>query len=88
MGKKISVKGCEMSALKAYMKMLADGTAFSNWVNPPSDSERSKIVEAIMENDSGIDVPKIRKVIAESKNKEELKRMMDDMLIKEDEFLV
>jgi hypothetical protein len=81
----------DIGASKAYMRMLVDGTAFSNWENPPSTNSRQMIVDAIMENKffgSDLNMTKIRKVITESKNDEELKRMMDDMLIKEEEFLV
>jgi hypothetical protein len=80
----------DIGALKAYMRMLLDGTAFSNWENPPDSSTRSRLVETLMEGKkfgAELDMSLIKK-INNTKDEEELKRLLDDMLIKEDEFLV
>ena len=86
---------CEMKsdigALKAYMAMLLDGTAFSNWKNPPDAPTRAILVESIMKGKSfneTLDFSDIKKVVTESKSTKDLKRLMDEMLIKEDEFKV
>ena len=80
----------DIGALKAYMRMLLDGTAFSNWENPPNSETRSRLVESMMENKNfsdSLNMSLIKK-ISDTKDEEELKRLFDDMSIKEDEFLV
>ena len=70
------------NTIKAYMKMILDGTAFCDWENPPDRDKRAKLVESIMGD------RKFKFLISESKNEEELKRLLYDMQIKEEEFLV
>lgn len=78
----------DINVLKTYMSMLLDGDAFSD-ENRPDTATRKKLVEAIMKDKQFINqmhsqtVQKIK-----NKKESELKRMLSDMLIKEDEFLV
>jgi hypothetical protein len=77
--------------LEAYMKMLLDGSAFSNWKNKPDRNTRRSLVESILDYKPfsvDFDINKIEKVISEAKNESELKRMLYDMEIKEDDFKV
>lgn len=77
--------------LEAYIRMLLDGTAFCNWNNPPDSITRQRLVEHIVnfkEFDGNFDLGKVQKVVMESRNEAELKRMLEDMEIKEDDFKV
>ena len=82
----------DVNVLKAYMNMLLDGTAFCNWKNPPTRQQRYDLVESIMSNKNyrgqPLDMNRIKKVITESQSTKQLKRLMEEMLIGEDEFKV
>ncbi len=80
-----------MSELTAYVKMLLDGSAFCNWENKPSTETRKKLVESVFLGGREVTpefLSRVEKVTMEGKNEEELKRMLDEMEIKEDDFLV
>jgi len=73
--------------LATYMKMLLDGDAFSE--NKPDTATRKKLVEAIMKDKQFINQMHLQTVQKiKNKRESELKRMLSDMLIKEEEFLV
>ena len=84
--------GKNASIIKAYAKMLLDGTAFCNWKKKPDEFSRQKLVETIYykfpKNNSLAFKSKIENAVNEAKNEIELNKMLSDMLIKEDEFLV
>ncbi len=84
-------KGDIMGALKAYVEMLLDGRAFSNWENKPSQDTRNRLVEVMFLGKKQYNPEfrsRIEKIIKETTDEHELKRMLDDMQISEDEFLV
>ena len=72
--------------------MLLDGSAFSNWKNPPDKATRHRLVESILENKKfrgeRLNIYSVQKVITESQNTTQLKRLMEEMYIDEDEFKV
>lgn len=77
--------------LEAYVRMLLDGTAFCNWKNQPDSQTRQRLVEYIVnfkEFNGNFDLGRVQKVAMYSKNEEELKRMIQDMEIKEEDFKV
>ena len=90
MGKK--KESSDVKVLRAYMTMILDGSAFSNWENKPDRQQRYDLVESILKDTSyrgqPLDVRKIQKIVTESENTKQLKRMMEEMFIDEDEFKV
>ena len=68
--------------IMAYIEMIADGRAFSNWENPPDSQTRSNLVESFVKASN------FKGVLDFSRNEKELKRLLDEMEIKEEEFQV
>lgn len=72
--------------------MLLDGSAFSNWKNPPDQYTRHQLVESIVKNEGfrgdRLSMESIQRVVTESQNTKQLKRLMEEMFIDEDEFKV
>ena len=75
--------------IRAYAKMLADGSAFEhNRYKNPTLSERENILKHIYGNLPGYLKLSYRKKELEEKTTSELKEILSDMLIKEEEFMV
>lgn len=77
-----------VGVMKAYLKMILDGTAFSNWESKPDEIKRNKIIDYILEGKSFNSYLNLRKATIRSRNEEELKSMIDEMSIKEEEFMI
>ena len=83
----------DSNVLKAYVGMLLDGTAFENWENKPNSDQRNQLVENIFLNFKGhLDATpnfksRIKKVVMEAKNKEEIKSIIKSEFFKRDEFI-
>jgi len=66
-----------------------DGTAFTNWKIPPNKEKRNNIVNYILEGKQIKDfITNFQKAVYVSKDEADLKRMIDEMSIKEEEFTV
>lgn len=82
----------DINVLKIYMGMLLDGSAFSNWKNPPDSYTRQQLVESILQNENfrgdRLSIESIQRVVTESQNTKQLKRLMEEMFIDENEFKV
>lgn len=79
----------------AYMRMLEDGVAFINYEDKPDANTRKMIVDYLKYNkqfpytDTFSTSPKkVKKVILHSKQDEELERLLESMIIKEEEVLI
>ena len=73
--------------------MILEGTAFENWKNPPNRQQRYDICEYIIGKNQSfrgkpLDVNSIQRIVTESQNTKQLKRLMKEMYIDEDEFKV
>lgn len=89
-----------MEVLKIYMRMILDGSAFSNYKNKPDHDQRRQIIESIIGSDrrlhigllhnsfSGRDVEKIINDIDNENVQAEVQRMFEKMKITEEEFIV
>jgi hypothetical protein len=69
--------------------MLLDGRAFDA-ENKPDEATRKRLVESIIKDKQFINQMHVKTIqkIESDHSKDNLKRMLADMLIKEDEFLV
>lgn len=79
----------DANVLRAYIQMIVDGTAFTNWKNPPNQEKRNNIVNYILEGKQIKNfITNFQKAVYVSKDEADLKRMIDEMSIKEEEFTV
>lgn len=75
--------------LQAYVTMLLDGTAFSNWKYKPNDEMRYEIVESLIKDKLGYEYIDLRmNEIKKVKNEEELDKLLNEWEIKEDDFKI
>ena len=87
-------KGPNAGIIRAYMKMLLDGSAFSNWIHPPDSATRNKLVEILFFEGSGAVNLDTRKLQLAVKNEDltalenEIEILSKQMLITEEEFEV
>lgn len=83
----------DTKVLRVYLSMILEGTAFDNWKNPPTKEQRHDLCEYIIGKEKSfrgqpLDIHSIQKIVTESQNTKQLKRLMDEMYIDEDEFKV
>jgi hypothetical protein len=89
------MKNSDTRVLKAYMKMIYEGTAFENWGQMPDQIFRKKIVEGILK-DTGITysdcekLNKLKRAVGHIKtdDKRALEKAINDFMISEEEFKV
>lgn len=77
--------------LAIYLKMIVDGTAFENWEIKPDSKLRNEIVEYILNGKYSYNLSSlsyIRKNIINTKNMDEIKKVIDDIFIKESDFKI
>lgn len=84
----------DAGALRAYLKMIMDGSAFDRWGETPERSLRNRIVEGIL-RDKGISYSDTEKLRAMKKyvqhikpEKVALEKAIDEFMIKENDFKV
>lgn len=82
------MKDTNRKIIEAYMRMILEGSAFSNWTNPPSGETRNRIINHILKGEPLNDFIDLERAIYYSRDEEELKRMINEMSIKEDEFMI
>lgn len=88
------MKSYDAGALAAYLRMISDGTAFTNWGETPDSRLRNKIVHSILTG-KGIDfssineLQKLKKYVKNIKpERKALEKAIEEFMIKEEDFKV